>query len=226
MDPYKLTETEEEQRRGLRQRFIGIFIVISVTHFIINFISSPPPQYIVWGNGTNYFSKVIDFIGQTFQSISFVNIMLSIIVLLFGFFIKRIIYFYTGLLFLVGSFLINRTLSSINTQLLLIRIINSNDMDIGGVGTFKPVITLVYTILCFGFLGIMAYINISYICGYSKYFNEDNDDIRKKRVMYPLISVVIPAIYIYLFQYLGVEQLAKFLYDVFFKLVQEFKSQL
>ncbi|HHW6793265.1 TPA: hypothetical protein ACU2YK_002663 [Staphylococcus aureus] len=217
---------EKKQRRELRKWFAYTFLILSIVHFIINFIFSPPPQYIVWGEGTSYLSKIFNFLGQTFQSISIVNIILSIIVLLFGFFIKRKTYFYTGLLFLVGSFLINRTLSSINTQLLLIKLINSNDIDVDGIGMFKILITVIYTVLCFAYVSIISYISISYICGYSKYFNEDNDDLRKKKVIHPVLPVAISVIYIYLLQYHGLEQLAEILDDFLSKLLQEFKSQL
>lgn len=226
LDPYKLTETEREQRIGLRQQFIWILLIISITHFIISFISTPPPQNIVWGEGTNYFSKTFIFIGQIFESISFANIILSIIVLMFAFFIKRKIYFYTGLLFLSGSFLINSTVSNINIQKLLMALINRSNIDIDDIGMFKILITFIYIILCFVCLGVITYVSVSYICGYSKYFDEENNEYRKKRLIYPLLPVVISVVYIYLIQYHGLEQLAETLDDFLSKLLQEFKSQL
>ena len=226
LDPYKLTETEEEQRRGLKQQFIGIIIIISITHFIINFMYSPPPQYIVWGYGTSYFSKIIGFIGETFQSISFINIISSMIVLLFGFFIKRKIHFYTGLSFFVGSFLINNTFSNINIQEISIKIINVNDINVDGIGMFKILITFAYIILCFVCLSAIAYLSISYICGYSKLFNEKVSNYRMYRLILPVIPVIISILYIYFTQYHGVEQSLEILYDFSSELLKEFKSQL
>lgn len=226
LDPYKLTDVEEKQRRELRKWFTCTFLILSIAHFIISFISASPSQNIFWGEGTSYLSKIFNFLGQTFQSISFVNIILSIIVLMFAFFIKRKIYFYTGLLFLAGSFLINSTLSNINIQKLLMALINSSNVDVDGIGMFKILITFIYIILCFACLVGITYLNISYICGYSKYFDEENNEYRNKRLIYPLLPVVISAIYIYLLQYHGLEQWAWTLDDFLSKLLKEFKSQL
>lgn len=91
---------------------------------------------------------------------------------------------------------------------------------------FKILIAFVYIILCFVCLSAITYLSISYICGYSKLFNEKVSNYRMYRLILPVIPVIISILYIYFPQYHGVEQFLEILYGFSSELLKDFKSQL